>query len=238
MAYESRAFPLFQADPGEPGDAGAAGVGRRIPVVLTGNPDPDSDWPELEWVFKNANNQEEKIVSPLSVADWAIGEARFQEHFKLHARGHLNDKMKVLPEYLALHAGQRKTFEPFIHVRDAGGRHRIATLSQEMVQVTEERLRLWTRLRELVALGSLPAWADVPEPTAEELAAAEAAKEPPSTSAVTDQVLFEKLAEKLFWLSGYSQDPDFFKQSLRDFLTRKREADSQANAPETEKSTE
>lgn len=238
LAYESRAFPLFQADPGEPGDAGAAGVGRRIPIVLTGNPDPESDWPELEWVFKDANNQEEKIISPLSVADWAIGEARFQEHFKLHARGHLSDKMKVLPEYLALHAGQRKTFEPFIHVRDADGRHRIATLSEEMVQVTEERLRLWTRLRELVALGSLPAWAEVPEPTAEELAAAEAAKEPPSTTAVTDQVLFEKLAEKLFWLSGYSQDPDFFKQSLRDFLTRKREADSEANATETEKSTE
>jgi pyruvate-ferredoxin/flavodoxin oxidoreductase len=241
LAFESRAFPLFSSDPGVPGDAGAAVVGTRVPLSLAGNPDPEIDWPVQEWVFKDANNQEEVVEAPLSVADWAIGEARFREHFTLHARGYLSDKMKVLPEYLGLDAGQRRTFEPFIHVKDEEGRHRIATLSEEMVRVTEQRLRLWTRLRELVAIGPLPVRSGATEAKAAESAAPAAPEtetQAPATPSVTDQALYEKLTEKLLWFSGYSQDPDFFKQSLRDFLTRKREAEPGAVATETDKPSE
>jgi len=235
LAFETRAFPLFLADPGVPGDAGGAGVGTRVPLSLAGNPDPDKDWAEREWVFKDANNMDDVVTAPLSVADWAIGEARFQEHFTLHARGHLSDKMKVLPEFLALDAGRRRTFEPFIHVKDPEGRHRIATMSEEMVRATEERLRLWTRLRELVALGPLPVPTEATEAPA---APAPTATEAPVVPAVTEQALYENLADKLFWLSGYSQDPNFFKQSLRDFLIRKRETESGAVATETDKPAE
>ena len=58
---------------------------------------------------------------------------------------------------------------------------------------------------------------------------------PPPPGPELEQALHERLTEKLLWLSGFSQDPDFFKQSLREYLVRKRESGS--GAQETDSST-
>ena len=48
--------------------------------------------------------------------------------------------------------------------------------------------------------------------------------EPAPPAVTTEASAHEKLTERLLWLSGYSQDPEFFKQSLRDFIIKRNEA--------------
>jgi pyruvate-ferredoxin/flavodoxin oxidoreductase len=209
LAYMSRAFPLFEADPETPGAL----------VTLDNNPDFEVERTTREMTFVDASNREETITVPVTVADWAIGEARFQDHFTLYSKGHLSDQMKLLSDYIALVPDQRQAYQPFIHVADENKRQVVAVVSQEMVRAEEERQRYWKYLREL-AMG-------VGAPAATAVAAEPAAPvEPapmPAPGPELDQALHAKLTNKLLWLSGYSQDPDFFKQSLREYLVRKRE---------------
>jgi pyruvate-ferredoxin/flavodoxin oxidoreductase len=233
LAYESRAFPLFEADPDTPGAL----------VTLDGNPQPDQPWTSRERVFTDASNREEKLELPVTVADWAVGQSRFLEHFTTYAKGHLNDKMKSVPDYLALAPDQRAAFEPFVHLAGEDGRQLIAVLSPAMVMAEEERQRYWKYLRELAAgvgaTSAVEAAADVEAattPTAE--AAPVAAPTAPPPGPELDQALHEKLTEKLLWLSGFGQDPDFFKQSLREYLVRKRESGTGAQGSDSNTSTE
>jgi pyruvate-ferredoxin/flavodoxin oxidoreductase len=218
LAYQSRAFPLFEADPDTLGAL----------VTLECNPDPDERWTSREMVFADASNREEKEVLPVTVADWAIGQSRFLEHFTVYSKGHLNDKMKLLPDYLALDPDQRAAFEPIIHTVDGENRRAVAVLSPAIVRAEEERQRYWKYLRELA--GGVGARAEVTTAGEQPAAAPEShtpvavpeAVPPPGPD--LDQALHQKLTEKLLWLSGFSQDPDFFKQSLREFLVRQRES--------------
>jgi hypothetical protein len=216
LAYQSRAFPLFEADPDTPGAL----------VTLECNPDPDERWTSREMVFADASNREEKEVVPVTVADWAVGQSRFLQHFTMYTKGHLNDKMKLLPDYLALNPDQRAAFEPIIHVIDDKKRRAIAVPSPAIVRAEEERQRYWKYLRELAGgVGATAAVTTAVEriiPEAETPVAVPEAAPPPGPE--LDQALHQKLTEKLLWLSGFSQDPDFFKQSLREFLVRKRES--------------
>jgi pyruvate-ferredoxin/flavodoxin oxidoreductase len=223
LAYASRAFPLFTADPTRPGER------TRARVSLDGNPDPVEDWTRRELVFtepagKDAPAEKSTMEAPVTVADWAIGEARFHDHFTVNNKGHLSDKMKPLDEYVALDPEARHAYEPFIHVADGTGRHLVATPTAEMVQAVEERLRFWERLRRLAERG--PVDTDAREETTERATPPAEKPDPEAIKAsLTDEVLYEKLTEKLLWYSGYSRDPEFFKQSLREFVTRNRESE-------------
>jgi pyruvate-ferredoxin/flavodoxin oxidoreductase len=228
LAYVSRAFPLFEADPETPGAL----------VTLDDNPDFAEEHTTRELVFVDASDREETITAPVTVADWAIGEARFQEHFTVYSKGHFSDQMKSLAEYIRLDPDQRQAYEPFIHVRDDRKRQLVAVISQEMVRAEEERQRYWKYLRELASGVGAPAVAALAEQPAEPAPAETPAAQPepmPAPGPELDQALHAKLTDKLMWLSGYSQDPDFFKQSLRDYLVRKREGG--AGAADTETNT-
>ena len=229
LAYLSRAFPLFEADPT------ATASGLRAALSLENNPDPAGDWTQQELTFVGAAGAVEKLTTTLTVADWAIGETRFQEHFRLHSKGHLNNRMKLLPDYLALDADQRPSFEPFIHLKDDNDHHLIAMVSLDMVRAVEQRLRFWTRLRELSALGPVPIVNKIAEPQPDNVDQVPTVI-PPSRQ--SDQALHEQLTERLLWLCGYSQDPDFFKQSLSDFITHKRASETGETQPENSQTVE
>jgi pyruvate-ferredoxin/flavodoxin oxidoreductase len=219
LAYTSRAFPLFEAD------SGRTGENTRALVSIDGNPDPLEDWSRrqltiLDSVGKDAPPEKSTLEVPVTAADWAIGESRFHDHFTVNNKGHLSDKMKPLDEYIAMDPEKRHTYEPFIHITDDKGKHLVATPSPAMIQAVEERSRFWARLRRLADRNPMP----VVEEVVEEASQPQAPDPEVFKAALTDEVLFQKLTEKLQWYSGYSQDPDFFKQSLREFLTQKRES--------------
>ncbi len=227
LAYESRAFPLFEADPDIPGTL----------VTLEGNPDKDEPWTSRELEFTDASSRTESLSVPVTVADWAIGEARFLDHFTLYSKGHLNDSMMLLPDYLELDPDQRAAHQPIIHVSDENKQHRIAVLSPDIVRAAEERQRYWNYLRGLAGGVGATGPVDTAAVAADQGPAAPEGPAPaeplPSPGPELDRVLHEKLTERLLWLSGFSQDPEFFKQSLREFLVQKREFETGADGTET-----
>lgn len=201
-ACASRATPLFDYDPDR----------QPRPLALDANPDPTCDWTTHALTFKDAYGTPTTFSAPLTVADWAIGEARFRHHFAVLAKGHLNDRMQPLAEYLALGADARSDLTPYIDVIDDTGRHCIATVSPAMAQATERGLAGWKRLREL-AEGSAP------RPRAAAGAAQPEVPAGPVTPApVSDATGQAALTEHLLRLCGYSSDPAFFQKSLREFV--------------------
>ena len=108
-----------------------------------------------------------------------------------------------------------------------------------MIQAVEERQRFWARLRRLAEQSPGAESAREAGETPAEPAPQPEAPDPEAVRAsLTDEVLFEKLTEKLMWFSGYSQDPDFFKQSLREFVTRSTPADGESAAGSTDTAEE
>lgn len=211
LAYQSRAFPLFLWNPERPAPL----------VAIESNPDSKSNWTRRQVTIKDSTGVESQIETPLTVAEWAVNEARFRPHFRIVSKGRLNPQMVPMAEYLELAPDRREGLEAYVDVTDDKQQRVLAVVSKEMIAATERRQRIWTRLREMAvsarAAGSQPARAAAAGPDAE---APQAQAREPQPAADTEAEVHQKLTEKLLSLCGYTQDPDFFKQSLRDYITR------------------
>lgn len=210
LAYRSRAFPLFRSAP-------------LSGLVLDGNPDPNDEWTRYPLAIRDASGVESPVEMPLTVAEWAIREARFRDHFRLVGRGRLNDQTKPLPEYLDLEPGEREGLEPYIRVTDEKGQEMIAMVSRAMVEAIDQRRRRWARLRVMACAPSSPAGEQEPNVPARE--ASESAEQPGPAPAPNSDV-YQRIVDRLLWLSGYGRDPEFFKQSLREFILGGSEKDT------------
>jgi len=208
LAYKSRAFPLFKFNPD-------SDINK---LTLVDNPDLDRTWPRHEIATKGPSGGESTLEVSLSLAYWAIGEARFSEFFETVSKGHLNDEMTEVSEYVELKTGDREGLTPFIHVVDDGGRHMLAIVSSEIVDATERAAASWRSLRGMTQSTATTATDVVIK---DDTASAEAAQ---TTQTNTDVEIYEQVTERLLALSGYGRDTDFFKRSLRDFLTRDKDA--------------
>ena len=157
------------------------------------------------------SSAQSSISVEFTVAHWAIQESRYQTHFRILPRGHLSDKLKPLVDYLDLDAGQRQAFDPYIDFTDARQRRYIAIVSPAMVHATQDTRELWRYLQRL-------AQAPAVEVQDQKILTAPAAPAPEPAS--VDLSAYERLTERLLALCGYSQDPEFFQQSLREFITQ------------------
>lgn len=202
-AYASRALPLFARDPSKAG-------GR---LTLAGNPDPDQDWTRVELALKVDGGGSPRRVA-LTLADWAIHQARFRRHFTLVARGHANDRLLPLDTYLALELPDRAGREAYIDVVDSRGQHVIAKVAMPMIQATERSLGVWRRLRER-ALASDTQDSRPAGPSAQPPAGAAAEGQ---AAAATPAPATSELVENLLALCGFRSDPGFFNRSLREYL--------------------
>ena len=211
-AYRSRAVPLFEFDPECQGAT----------LNLDDNPDTEADWASQELTIKEPSGLV-TTLAPLTVADWAIQEMRFGPHFNIIAKGHLNDQMRHLADYVALEPAQREGLTPYIDVTDEEHRQFIATVSPAMVAATERSRKTWAFLRQLAGPPSIsPERAAVaPEPGPADAPSAPAAPEVPAPAVTSDAVQQQELTENLLRLCGYGRDPEFFQQSLREFITKR-----------------
>ncbi|HEU4365207.1 MAG TPA: 2-oxoacid:acceptor oxidoreductase family protein, partial [Candidatus Krumholzibacteria bacterium] len=204
IAVESRAVPVF------------VGRGGCDPA---GNPDPDRAWTSTTMRFTEPSGPESSLDVTLTVADWAVKQARFRPHYRVVSKGHRSAAMKPMAEYLALDAGAREGIQPYIDVRDRNGRHAIALVSREMTDAIARAAARWDDIRAAVA----PAPAK-PAPSVTDAAPAPAAAAAAATLADTHR----RLAENLLRLSGFGGEDPLFKRSLREFVARGRGSNGDA----------
>ncbi len=142
LALESRAMPNIVFDPDE-------GATFSECLDLEGNPSPLDTWTSYELAYVDEEGEEQKMTLPLTIADWALGEARFRVHFK---PAHDDDELLPFHEYLELEEDEREDETPFIYAVDADRRLSRMTVSEEIVQLAEERLNHWAQLKEMAGI--------------------------------------------------------------------------------------
>ncbi len=145
LALESRAYPFLLYDP----DAG--GTFAEC-LDLDGNPSVEDDWPTYELKYVDDEGEERTMELPLTIADWAATEARFKKHFRRLPADVPEDELVPFHEYLSLSDEERSEKRPFIYVLDAERRLRRLAVSEEMVELAEDRQLLWRQLRELAGI--------------------------------------------------------------------------------------
>ncbi len=145
LSLESRAFPFLRFDPDD-------GYTWSECLDLEGNPEPEADWPEYELKYLDDEGQEQMMELPLTIADWAATESRFRKHFKKLPEDVSDDELVPFHEYLKLPKEERSDATPFIYVIDSEKHLKRLTMSDEIVELAEDRLHLWWQLRELAGI--------------------------------------------------------------------------------------
>jgi pyruvate-ferredoxin/flavodoxin oxidoreductase len=142
LALESRAVPNIVFDPD-------LGTTFSECLDLSGNPSPDDTWANYELTYLDEEEEAQMMTLPLTIADWALGEERFRAHFSK-----LNGAGEQLPfhEYLELDEDEREDAVAFIYTVDAQKKLGRMGVSDEIVELAEERLRFWAQLKEMAGI--------------------------------------------------------------------------------------
>ena len=142
LALESRAVPNIVFDPDQ-------GTTFSECLDLAGNPSLSDTWTSYELLYFDEDDNEQKMTLPLTIADWALGEARFRQHFK---RPDGEDELLPFHEYLEQDEDERDGVTAFIYTVDANKRLCKICVSNEIVKLAEERLLFWAQLKELAGV--------------------------------------------------------------------------------------
>jgi pyruvate-ferredoxin/flavodoxin oxidoreductase len=143
LAVESRAYPLMTYDPREDDT-------WEKSMSLKGNPAIDQDWTTYELQFVDEYGIEDKMIVPLTFADWAMTEGRFQKHFKFVPPSQWNDDMVPLHEFIDLDHDEMADNIAYIHAvhPDSNTLVRVV-VDPEIVHSTIERRNFWRTLKGL-----------------------------------------------------------------------------------------
>ncbi|WP_460019048.1 2-oxoacid:acceptor oxidoreductase family protein [Magnetospira thiophila] len=145
LAVESRAYPLLKYNP----DAGETFAEC---LDLEGNPSIEADWPEYSIKFVHEDGKEDKLITPLTFADFAATEGRFGKHFTQAPPETWNDDMVPFHEFLDLDDDDREGKYPFIWGVNKKNRLVRILCSQEIVSSAEERRGFWHQLKGIAGL--------------------------------------------------------------------------------------
>jgi len=88
------------------------------------------------------------MTLPLTTADWACTEGRFEKHFRPF-RDDVDGDPILFHELLELAPDERKGHVPFVYVLDEDKHLARLEVSEEIVALSEERLLFWSQLRQL-----------------------------------------------------------------------------------------
>jgi pyruvate-ferredoxin/flavodoxin oxidoreductase len=142
LAVESRMSPVFVHDPRR-GDT----LAERF--SLEGNPDIGKDWTTTTLEYLDADGTPQLKEIPLTPADFAVQEGRFNKHF-----GRLTGDGEPTPvhEYIELSVEARHGKTPFIWATDASRKLVRLAVSPAIIDLTVERRRNWRMLEYLSGL--------------------------------------------------------------------------------------
>jgi len=142
LALESRAVPNIVFDPDQ-------GTTFSECLDLEGNPSPLDTWTSYELLYVDEEGEEQKMTLPLTIADWALGEARFRGHY---TKANDEDELVLFHEYLEMDEDERDDETPFIYTVDADRHLSKMAVAEEIVLLAEERLHHWSQLKEMAGL--------------------------------------------------------------------------------------
>ncbi len=143
LSLESRAYPLMIYDPAE-------GTTLTERLSLDGNPSLQDRWPEYEMKYRDADGNEASLTLPVTIADWAATETRFKKHFTPWPSE--EDDGIAFHEFMALPDEDRGEATPFIYTLDDDQRLNKLAVSPEIVTLAEDRLEVWSLMRQMAGL--------------------------------------------------------------------------------------
>ena len=199
LALESRAVPNIVYDPDQ-------GTTFSECLDLESNPSPLETWTSYELCCVDAQGEEQKMTLPVTIADWALGEARFRRHYKKVGD---DDELMPFHEYMAIDEDEREGETPYIYTVDANRHLSRMSVSDEIVKLTEERLAHWAQLKELAGIDVSEnireaVTAGFSEELDAKLAALKAKYKAKITRLTTQypQLIARRLAEGLLWANA------------------------------------
>jgi pyruvate-ferredoxin/flavodoxin oxidoreductase len=142
LALESRAFPFMTYDP-DGGDSFADCLN------LMGNPAIDDQWPTYELEYVDEDGEEQRMELPLTIADWAATEARFAKHFRPLPTDADDEELVPFHEMIDLPVDERAGLSAFIYTLDDDRKLQRTSVSDEIIELAEDRLQFWSQLRQL-----------------------------------------------------------------------------------------
>jgi len=146
LAVESRAYPLMTYDPREDDT-------WEKSMSLKGNPALEEDWTSYELNFVDEYGIEDKMTVPLTFADWAMTEGRFQKHFKFVPPSQWNDDMVPLHEFIDLDSDEMAEHIAYIHAVHPESNTLVrVVIDPEIVHSTIERRNFWRTLKGLAGV--------------------------------------------------------------------------------------
>ncbi|WP_447925680.1 2-oxoacid:acceptor oxidoreductase family protein [Georgenia muralis] len=141
LAVESRMAPVFVHDP-------RRGSTLHDWFSLDGNPDVDSTWTTSTLQYVDDEGRAQLMTTPLTPAEFALGEARFTKHFRRLDPAREADAVPV-DEYVELPPDRRAGKVPFVHATDDDRRLIKVACSSSVVALVEDRRRYWQTLQYL-----------------------------------------------------------------------------------------
>jgi len=93
---------------------------------------------------------------PVTIADWAATEARFKKHFTPLSKDVAEGQLLRFDLYVAASPEERAGKTPFIYVLEEGRRLGKLSASREIVELAQDRLALWSLLKQMAGLEVAP----------------------------------------------------------------------------------
>jgi pyruvate-ferredoxin/flavodoxin oxidoreductase len=141
LAVESRMNPLFVHDP-------RRGSTLHEWFSLEGNPEIDSTWTTTDLEYLDDDGKLQLMTTPLTPAEFALGETRFKKHFHKLTKEQAAAAMPIA-EYVDLPKSSRGAAIPFVYATDANKKLIRVGCSPSIVSLVEERRHHWQILQYL-----------------------------------------------------------------------------------------
>jgi len=181
LAVQSRLWPLFVHDP-----RGGETLPERF--SLKGNPGINDLWVNKTIQYVDADGKTQLMQTPLTPAEFALGEVRFVKQFKP-----LSDDADgvLMADFVELSDEQRAGKTPFVYTTDKDKHLVKMAAAAPIVQLVEQRKHFWQTLQFLAGVGAptgTPAAKDAQAIKADYEAAATAAPSPAAKDEAIDAI--------------------------------------------------
>ncbi len=144
LAVESRMNPVFVHDP-------RRGATLHDWFSLEGNPDPDQTWTTATVEYLDEAGDLQLLETPLTPADFALGEVRFKKHFRRLVEADVPASVPI-DEFVDLPEGERDEHVPFVWATDADKHLIKVRVDATIVALVEDRRRYWQILQFLAGV--------------------------------------------------------------------------------------